>query len=188
MNSESFVDVYHLERFILGDVRNRFEDKGFLNAFDFFCIIIWKANRAKPHMAARLLSQGHTELEDAVHALTSKLYAAADQKNRFMVLVRDWGFMLPMATAILTVLYPKEFTIYDVRACDVLEDFHRLANRVSPETMWEGYVAFRKAVVSSGPDHLSLRDKDRSLWAKAAADQLNRDIRNRFGVQRSRSE
>ena len=105
-----------------------------------------------------------------------------------MVLVRDWGFMLPMATAILTVLYPKEFTIYDRRVCDALGEFHRLANRVNPKTMWEGYVEFREAVVGAGPKHLSLRDKDRYLWAKAVADQLDRDIRNRFGVQRSRSE
>ena len=34
--------------------------------------------------------------------------------------------------------------------------------------MWEGYVAFREAIVGAGPEHLSLRDKDRYLWAEKA--------------------
>ena len=177
-----YLRYYDLEAYLFSEVSSRYRREHSLAAFDFMSIVIWKANRAKSKMAARLLSKGHSDLDDAVRDLTFQLYEAEDERSRFMVLVRDWGFRLPMASAILTVLYPDEFTIYDIRACDVLGNFHPLKNRVSPKTMWEGYVAFRKAIIGAGPEHLSLRDKDRYLWAKAAADQLNRDIQTRFGV------
>jgi hypothetical protein len=36
------------------------------------------------------------------------------------ILMRDWGLRLPMASAILTVLFPEEFTVYDQRVCGSL--------------------------------------------------------------------
>ena len=85
-----------------------------------------------------------------------------------------------MATAILTVLYPEEFTVYDVRACDALGDFHNIRNRTNPVRIWEGYKEFREAVRKETPSYLSLRDKDRWLWAKAVVEQMESDLRNGF--------
>ena len=39
-----------------------------------------------------------------------------------------WAFRLPTASAILTVLYPDVFTVYDRRVCKVLGAFDQLAN------------------------------------------------------------
>jgi len=40
------VRYYDLERYLLDDVRTRYASEGSLGAFDFFSIVIWKANRA----------------------------------------------------------------------------------------------------------------------------------------------
>ena len=50
-----------------------------------------------------------------------------------------------MATAILTVLYPDYFTVYDTRVCNQLGGFSNLGTR-SISTIWEGYEEFREAV------------------------------------------
>ena len=84
-----------------------------------------------------------------------------------------------MATAILTVLYPEDFTVYDQRACDALRhlnDFSKIGNRATPARIWEGYKEFREAVRENTPDHLSLRDKDRWLWAKNWVQKLEHEI------------
>ena len=177
-----YLQFYDLEGYIFSTVSPRFHRQGYLSAFDFFAIVIWKANRAKSKIAARLLQQGHEDLEKAVRALTSDLHEAPDAEPRFIVLLDGWGFRIPMASAILTVLYPKEFTVYDVRACDVLGDFHQLANWTRTDRIWDGYQRFLQAIRDAAPAKLSLRDKDRYLWGKAVADQLTHDIVRGFGV------
>lgn len=56
--------------------------------------------------------------------LTADIYGASTGRERLRVLMEDYGFLLPMATAILTVLWPDEFTVYDIRVCDSLGRFH----------------------------------------------------------------
>lgn len=92
----------------------------------------------------------------------------------------DLHFPLPMSSAILTVLYPKEFTVYDKRVCNELGGFHKLKNLINFEAIWEGYQEFRRKVEESAPGDLTLRDKDRYLWGKSFYKQLRDDIRNEF--------
>jgi len=69
---------YDLERFLLEDVRSRFNIVGSIGAFDFFAIVIWKANRAKSHIARRLRRKDlrkRAALEPIVLDLTTALYA-----------------------------------------------------------------------------------------------------------------
>lgn len=50
-----YLDYYYLEQYLFDVVSARFQTVGTLSAFDFFCIVIWKANRAKSKVAKRLL-------------------------------------------------------------------------------------------------------------------------------------
>ena len=89
------------------------------------------------------------------------------------------GIGLPMATAILTVLYPDHFTVYDTRVCNQLGRFSNLGSR-SITTIWEGYEEFRQAVREEAirrgaPESLGLRDMDRYLWTLDVVDQLKRE-------------
>ena len=113
---ENYLKYCHLELYLFDTVRKRFANGGCLSAFDFFCILIWKANRAKSMHARRLLGYGHGSLDETVVKLTRSVNRAGSPKERLFVLMRNWGFRLPTASAILTVLYPEEFTVYDVRA------------------------------------------------------------------------
>jgi len=85
-----------------------------------------------------------------------------------------------MTSAILTVLYPDDFTVYDRRVCDMLNSHHFLAGRSNLEARWQGYLEFREAVSRSAPDRLSLRDKDRYLWAQSRHEDLMRAVARRF--------
>lgn len=69
-----------------------------------------------------------------------------------------------MASAILTVLYPDRFTVYDFRACGELglDDFSSRQGQIDKYFS----VFLPKVIAVRGPK--SLRDKDRYLWGKSA--------------------
>lgn len=182
MAAVSFTQYYDLEHYLFTEVTARFQRVGTLNAFDFFCIVIWKANRAKTRVAKRLLTHGHADLDTAVAALLNEIGHAESPCAQLAVLIERWGFRLPMASAILTVLYPNQFTIYDVRVCDVLGDFHDAQNRTKYSKLWERYVAFLAAVREAVPSESLLRNKDRFLWGQSFASQLQRDVSNAFST------
>jgi hypothetical protein len=174
-----YVAIYDQETYLFETVHSRFHGQGFLSAFDFFCIIIWKANRAKSKIAKRLLTKGHDSLDSAVYDLTAGIHRCTSSKERLRHLW-DSGFYLPMASAILTVLYPDEFSIYDVRVCGELSAFSELSNITKFEKLWPRYLEFLQAVEKAAPDGLMLRDKDRYLWGKSFSNQLTNDIKQKF--------
>jgi len=79
---------------------------------------------------------GHEDLNRAVSALWADLNKASRPRNRLQALLEKWEFLLPMASAILTVLYPTEFTVYDVRVCETLGEFGHLKNQTQFDRVW----------------------------------------------------
>jgi hypothetical protein len=178
---EDFLEYYDLETYLFEKVRPRFAERGWLSAFDFFCIVIWKANRAKSIIARKLQAKGYDNLETAVQKLTLGIAQRPNPKERLRYLIEPWKFHLPMASAILTVLYPEDFTIYDARVCKVL-DFKDLTNVIDFETLWQSYQDFKRLVEASTSKELSLRDKDRYLWGKSFHKRLNDNISRSFAA------
>jgi hypothetical protein len=116
------------------------------------------------------------DLEARCRALIKSLYDAPDQKERLRLLIKDWGLALPMASAILAICWPEEFTVYDYRVRDQIKGFPKL-NTGNFEKLWEHYEEYRTKVTQLVPIGLSLRDTDRYLYGKSNAEQLKRDIK-----------
>jgi hypothetical protein len=186
---ESPERYYDLEGYLFREVSTKWASHSQLSAFDFFCIVIWKANRSKSRVAKRLLAQGDNNLQAAVTSLTSAIASAADHKERLRTLVEKWGFRLPMASAILTVLFPRDFTVYDVRVCAVLEqNFKDAQYKTRFEALWKRYSEYTAAVREAVPQTSDLRGKDRYLWGKSFATQLLEDIEDQFDSAEEDSE
>jgi hypothetical protein len=183
--------LYDRERYLFDVVTPTFQRNGRLDAFDFFCIVIWKANRAKSRVALKLLacdSEGRKDLDAIVGDLTSTIYKATPDKERMRILCERWKFRLPMASAILTVLYPETFTVYDVRVCDELGKHHGIQDKSKFDDLWAGYCEYLENVRNSELSILTLRDKDRVLWAKSFESQLREDISALFSKDRTRND
>ena len=179
-----YLKLYYLENYILSDVKDNFSKNGFLNSFDFFCIIIWKANRAKSKIAKRLLEYNPDihDIEKSVKDLTSKIYLAKDDEQKLKILLVDYKFRLPMASAILSILYPNKFTIYDIRVCDAFPNYKGIDN-LTFEKLWVNYTKYIKDVRQYGTLNISLRDKDRLLWGKSFHEQLINDLKVNFNIK-----
>jgi len=78
-----------------------------------------------------------------------------------------------MATAILTVLYPECFTVYDIRARQQLgvNDFAGRKDQI--DRSFDEFLP-KVAAISQAT---TLRDKDRYLWGKSAYQDLQSFLR-----------
>lgn len=166
------LEYYDIEKYLFTKVHERFRQDGWLCAFDFFSIVRWKSNRSKG-MIRQALCERCSDLDQAVESLTGDIHEAADHEVRLKILLEVRGIGLSMASAILTVLYPDHFTVYDTRVCNQLGGFRNLESRPT----WKGYEEFRQAVQEEAvrrgaPECLSLRDMDRWLWTLDVVDQL----------------
>ncbi len=179
MGAVDFRRYYDLEHYLFETVRHTFQEQGYLSPFDFFCIVIWKANRAKSKIATSLLKQGHKDLDEAVRQLTTGIAQQSTPEDKLRYLWEQ-HLRLPMASAILAVLYPEDFTVYDVRVCGVLGGFQNLNNLTSFDALWRSYEEFKQRVEEAAPAGLTLRDKDRYLWGKSFHAQLITDVERGF--------
>lgn len=172
---------YDLDNILFPEISANFVRSGELSAEHFWFILIWKANRAKNYAKIRLTRD--STLQASVARIASTLHAASCGKDRLNILMREWGFSLPTASAILSVLYPNEFTVFDVRVCDSLRslgvstDFKPLATQQFSDIFWERYCEFIDAVKANSPPNLSLRDKDRYLWGKSRFEDVVQEVR-----------
>lgn len=183
---DKYLRYYDLEHYLFEDVNQRFHAEHSLGAFDFFSIIIWKANRAKSKIARKLLAndpEGRRDLDAICRTLTASLYNSPDHKERLRLLIKDWKFALPMATAILSVCWSEDFTVYDYRVRQQLKDFPELNNLTVFEKTWKGFEDYKAKVSEITPTELDMRDKDRYLWGKSSALQLKADIKQLFQVE-----
>jgi hypothetical protein len=175
-----FQKQYNEEGHLFNVVGPRFRAQGYLDAYDLFFIVRWKANRAISTVAKSLARVSRSDLQVAAKKLTSELYEATQPRSRFLLLADKWKMRLPMSSAILTVLYPEDFTVYDVRVCNRLGNHHNLVNRVDSERRWRGYLEYQAAVKAAVEVPLSLRDKDRYLWAQSRHEDLLRFVERSF--------
>lgn len=162
------LDLYDLEAYLFEKVSTQFSKSGTLSPYDFFAIVIWKSNRAKTKIKNGLSAMGKT-----VDELMRAVGTTPEQVAKVDLLLAMPGIGLAMASAILTVCYPQEFTVLDYRVWETLKslDIPDLPRRISGTA--SEYVQYCRACKAYA-QHMgvSLRDLDRVLWAKNWEDDL----------------
>ena len=171
---------YEPARAYFPELARRFAATGRITSEEMYLILAWKAGRARTRQRDRLVSKAGGSFGAAVKSITAGLRATPDPEQRLKLLMNKWGFRLPTASAILAVLYPKEFTVYDVRVCNVLGDFNGLRWRPWSPTLWQEYRRFMQAVRKKAPRRLkSWPDCDRWLWGRDRQKAMLRELGNR---------
>jgi hypothetical protein len=179
MTEIDYKKFYDAEGYLLDEVGKRFREAGKLEAFDFYTLLIWKAARAKNYHRDRLKEKAGS-FEAAVHKIAEHLHASSDRKQRLKILMEAWDFHLPTATAILTILDPDTFTVYDRRVCKEVrreEHYKRWCSRPFSEELWTEYESFKQAVINETPPGLTLREKDQFLFGRSTLKDIERDCK-----------
>ena len=137
---------------------------------EFFCIVIWKANRAKTNIKKKLLKIGDGSIQEVTKELTGDIFEAKSKEDKLKILLGKWKFYLPMASAILTVLYPKDFTVYDIRVRSQvgLKEIYSVRKYFS-----DFLPKIKKISIDRKQD---MRNTDRNLWGESFYNDLKKLI------------
>lgn len=174
----NYLKYYFLEKYLFGEVRNNFKRNQCLSPEEFFCIVIWKRNASKTK-----IKRGIKTINKTVHTITSDIYKAKGRKQKLKILTSIPNVGIAIASAILTVLYPKDFTVYDYHVLgeinkgkkeeEKIKDFSYSKNMISE------YFKFLNEVKKIAKSkNLSLRDADRYLWGRSFYQDLKEFLRN----------
>ena len=177
MESFDYRNLALAENYIFSEVGPKFRETKKIDPLDFYIILNWKASRARTKAFHRLRKKSQS-FKRAVEEISNSLASSSENEERLKILMCDWKFRLPTATAILSVLYEDDFTIYDRRVCGVL-NFKQFVPDFSDKNwprIWDVYQAFVKVVREKAPSELSLRDKDRYLWGKSVYQDLQSEL------------
>lgn len=172
MNYRRYANV---ETNLFPEIAVKFSQEGTLDPVDFWAILVWKANRSKNKLLSKLTEDGRT-FSESVTGIAKSIYSAPTPKAKLAALMTDWRFRLPTATAILTVLYPDDFTVYDYRVCEQINAFSELKHRRFSDDLWDQYQRFKSAVINEAPHGLTLREADHYLWGRSWHEDARRDI------------
>jgi hypothetical protein len=71
-------------------------------------------------------------------------------------------------------------TVYDIRVCNALQEFHHLGIIKWSHEAWTEYQRFVVAVRATAPQDLSLRDCDRWLWGRDKEATLLKELTDQY--------
>jgi hypothetical protein len=87
-------------------------DRGYLNPKELEAVCRWKSPRA--------IRQIQRNSARDVRTLTRRALRARDEGERIAVLLELHGVSIPMASAALTLLYPRRYAVIDIRVWQLL--------------------------------------------------------------------
>lgn len=157
MDYKKFADLH---TYLFGEVNKNWHQRGYLTPEEFFCIAIWKANRAKGKLKIKLRKLG--ELASVIKAITLDIHHADTDMIRLSLLIHKYKFRLPTATAICAVYSPDVFVLYDYRGLESLglKDF---SNRKACVLLYfSEYLRSINETVKG-----TAREQDAYIWGKS---------------------
>jgi hypothetical protein len=157
------IDLYHLEAYLFQRVSSQFAEEQTLTPFDFFAIVIWKSNRVKTRVKKGLNAAGKS-----VQALMCEVAKTRSPADKVELLTEIEGIGIRVASAILAVCYPTQFTVLDYRAWETLASCNLEGLPASIPTTPAAYVRYCEACGRfAAKGGVSLRDLDQALWARS---------------------
>jgi thermostable 8-oxoguanine DNA glycosylase len=158
---KQYLKYYYLEDYLFKSVSNNFHKNKFLAPEEFLAIIIWKRNASKTKVIEGIKASGKS-----IRSITNEIYNSPDRETKLHLLCSIKHIRYALASAVLTVLYDKEFTVIDYRVKNSLMSIG-VKITGSPDTNADDYFAYVDICKKLAKKYnLSLRELDMALWAR----------------------
>jgi len=169
---KNYIKEYELEKQLFGEISGSFRKNKILSEEEFFKIIIWKSNWSKGRVLTGIRKSGKS-----VNQIMREVYNAKTPEEKVKTLIKIKGIGLPIASAILTVCYPEEFTVLDSRVWDILFKDKKVKNKTLPNTI-SGYLDYVNICKNYAKElNLSLRDFDKAMWGRSFYEDLRKFLK-----------
>ena len=158
MSTKDYLKYYFLEKYLFEEVSQNFK-RGYLTAHEFFAIVIWKRNASKTKIKDSLIKSSKV-----IEEFTGRIFEnEGDPSKQLGLLTGKTGIKqvgVSIASAILTVCYPSEFTVVDYRAFNSLiklldeKRFSGVKNKL-PQKLATYIDKYRKRKSGGKPDNVN---------------------------------
>jgi hypothetical protein len=141
--------------------------RGHLTQGELAAVCRWKSSRAIQHIRANTYNR--------VRAATAAAMATTSESRRLEALLQLKGVSVPMASAVLTLLYPRRYGVIDIRVWQLLYGVGAVsANRKGTGFSLENWLQFLSIVRGlSSRLNVSARAIERTLFEVHKANQVN---------------
>lgn len=157
---KKYLKYYFLEDYLFKTVNKNFHRNKYLTSEEFLAIIIWKRNASKTKVVDGINTSGKS-----IRTITNEIYKSTSRERKLQILREIKNIGIAIVSAVLTVLYDKEFTVVDYRARNSLKVIGTQI-KGSPDNRPKDYFNYVDLCKKQAKKYnLSLRDFDRSLWA-----------------------
>jgi len=192
---EDFLHYYYLENYIFFNVSEKFSSNHRIDAFDFYCILVWCEDVDPKKIKKQLLKKSKRDksipkrfqnnFDFVVKKISRDLFNIEDDKGKLDYLYNEWKLPLELSFAILSVCYPDIYAVFNMEAADHLDKdektnhFTRLLKLTSFDNIWERYMEYIDKLNKNINSKKRLNDKVRWIQGKEFASEVKRAIKKK---------
>jgi thermostable 8-oxoguanine DNA glycosylase len=130
---------------------------------------MWKTARAKKHYLKNI---------ETVTSITKEAFKLTDDKSKIIKLCELKGVSVPVASAILTVIYPKSYGVIDIRCLQML---NQLGYTFSYITMPNNYIKYLHTIREIAKENnITPREVDKILFAMHREELMKKQYKNLY--------
>lgn len=110
-DTKKYLDLYNIEDYLFRIIGPRIRMRGFIEFDEFYQICMWKSARQK---------QNYIKNKNIINDISRKAFVEKDESSKIKQLLELKGVGIPMASAILTIVFPDKYAVIDVRCIQML--------------------------------------------------------------------
>jgi len=155
-NLKKYIALYDVEKYLFEVVGPRTKKVGYMTFDDFYKICIWKSVRQK---------QRYIKNKTKIKAITKEAFSKQDEKEKIKILCDKLeGVGIPTASAILTVVFPEQYAMIDVRCISIIREKLKIEiNKYISVNTWLEYLKVMRKI--SKKNKITPRELDMAFFA-----------------------
>lgn len=154
LNSKKYLDLYNQEEYLFCFIGPKIKKRGFVNFQEFYKICMWKSVRQKHNYLVN---------KKTVERVTKEAFKENDERKKMVGLCQLKGVGIPMASAILTIVFPDKYAVIDIRCIEMLNKLNLTIKKHITLNIWLEYL---KIIRNLAKDNgLTPREIDKVLFA-----------------------
>lgn len=146
--------LYSLEDHLFSVVGPQIKKRGYMTFDDFYRIAMWKSARQKPN---------YLQNKNNVESISKDAFSIQGESEKMDMLCCLKGVGIPTASAILTIVYPENYAVIDVRCIEMLQELGYSIKKTITPNNWLKYLDITRKIAKE--NNITAREVDKALFA-----------------------
>jgi thermostable 8-oxoguanine DNA glycosylase len=151
---KKYVMLYSLEDHLFSVVGPQIKKRGYMTFDDFYKIAMWKSARQKPN---------YLQNKNNVESISKDAFLIHGESEKMDMLCSLKGVGIPTASAILTIVYPENYAVIDVRCIEMLQELGYSIKKTITPNNWLKYLDITRRIAKE--NNITAREVDKALFA-----------------------